>query len=224
MRKFVHRQQTMPELILDEVDAHIHLPAIRTLVDLAQEHLLRLILIGRWRLCRACLHTDNDNILRLQGMHIEPLGMDDAEDMIARPIADLGMDLGAVGRELRQAVNERGRVVQSACITGLIDDLSSPIARVAALLVILRAERGLRIDPLWLQACLRELQLPVQVQKAWEICNELVIHHLLGCPENDDYRVGRWDFVADGQRRRDFFEVMFAEQLEKARAGGAGVN
>jgi hypothetical protein len=257
MRKFVSRQQTMPELILDEVDAHVHLPAIRALVDLSRENVLRLILIGRWRLCRICLHSHDDNILRLQGMRMEPLGVEEAEELIARPLADLGIDLSGVRHELRNAVNQcgrvpghvhefgqylvesvqarggteaspedlrqaLGRVVQSARVQGLIHDLSSPIARIAALLVILRAKRGIRIDPLWLQARLRELQIVVEVDAAWEICDELVIHHLLGCPEDDDYRVGRWDFVAEGQRRRGYFEAMFAEHLKKARTGGAG--
>lgn len=115
-------------------------------------------------------------------------------------------------------LNKAGaRVLQVSRVCGLINDLSSPLSRVAALLVILSAGKQGAIDPLWLRDAFESRGLHVGLRRVSELCDELVLHHLLSW-SGITYKVARWDFAAEGQRQHRFFEEMLAEELQIAGA------
>jgi hypothetical protein len=104
------------------------------------------------------------------------------------------------------------RVITSSRLIGLLNDLSSPAARVAALIMALHGNSGTEIDPLWLQEKFAKCGARVRINHCMEICDELVIHHLLAYSEGR-YRICRWDFIAEGQIERKRFEVLLDEEI-----------
>lgn len=107
------------EIVLDETDRHLHLPAMRTLIHLAAKRMCRLILIGRWRLMKYTVHASDDNFNRLELAVVPPMSLDESLDLIERPMRDLGFDVEPYRHDLRHAVNRVGRV------PGLIQELGA---------------------------------------------------------------------------------------------------
>lgn len=231
------------EIILDETDGHLGLETLRVLIHLAVRGLCRLILIGRWRLMKTAMHTQDDNFNRLEPLVLPPLKIADAVVILEKPLNDLGYDLLGIRRELRSAVNRLGRVpgliqelgaflveegretitvetlkralnrvITTSRLLGLLKDLSSLQAQVAALLLALEFDQRPEVDPLFLLEQFRKKGIRVKVEDCMEICDELVIHHLLGL-EDGVYRMACWDLIADGQNQRRLFEAMLAEKL-----------
>ena len=73
------------------------------------------------------------------------------------------------------------------------------------------------VDGLMLQELFKRKNIFVPVEDCMEICDELVIHHLLGGGSDGTYRMARWDIVAEGQNQRRVFSAMMEEKLHLAR-------
>jgi len=237
------------EIVLDETDRHLDLESMRVLIHLAVRGLCRLILVGRWRLMKMAMHTQDDNFNRLEPAVLTPLSVDEAMEIVERPLADLGFERSFTRHELRSAINRLGRVpglvqelgaflveesrgtlepeslkralnrvITSSRLLGLLKDLSSPVAQSAALLLALEGKQqgGAQVDPLSIQGQFLQRDIVVPVEDCMEICDELVIHHLLGYSEGD-YRMARWDIVAEGQGQRRLFMAMLEEKLAVVR-------
>jgi hypothetical protein len=231
------------EIVLDEVDKHVNLPLLRTLIHLAIGNVCRLILIGRWRLMKAAVHSREDNFSRLETIVLEPLSADEAWEILDRPLADLGLHTGPCRRELRHAIARLGRVpgiiqefgsflvqeargeitsevvkralnrvVTTSRLIGLLNDLSCPLARAAALLLALYGPASGVVEPLSLQEDFGQRGIHARTQDFMELCDELVIHHLLGY-DDGIYRMARWDIVAEGQLERTRFKAILEEEL-----------
>ncbi len=231
------------EIVLDEVDKHVNLPFLRTLIHLAVGNACRLILIGRWRLMKAAVHSLDDNYSRLETIVLEPLNLDDASDIVERPLADLGLNVEPCRRELRHAINRLGRVpgviqefgnflvqeaqsnltpetikralnrvVTTSRLLGLLNDLSGPLARAVALVVALQGPASGVVEPLSLKEEFGRRGIHGRTQQFMEICDELVIHHLLGY-DGGIYRMARWDIVAEGHVERARFSAILTEEL-----------
>ncbi|MCX6854602.1 MAG: ATP-binding protein [Verrucomicrobia bacterium] len=104
------------------------------------------------------------------------------------------------------------RVITSSRLVGLLDDLSSSSARAAALIMAMYAPAGGETDPLWLREEFSKFGILMRARDCMEVCDELVIHHLLGY-QNGVYRIVRWDFVAEGQVERRRFLACLDDEL-----------
>lgn len=107
------------------------------------------------------------------------------------------------------------RIITSSRLSGLLDDLSSPAARAAALLLIFSPSQVSEANPLWLREQFTKRGLTLRIRDCMEILNELVIHHLLTY-ENKTHHICRWDVVAESETDRKVFEEMLEEELELA--------
>lgn len=114
---------------------------------------------------------------------------------------------------LRRALN---RIISTSRLIGLLNDLSSAKSRAGALMLALQAEKGGVAEPLWLRDRFKEQGVAVGIAECMEICDELVIHHLLGY-DNGIYRMARWDIVAESRQQRLRFEAMLEEMLDASK-------
>lgn len=235
------------EIVLDETDKHLDLPTMGVLIHLAVNGLYRIILVGRWGLMKHAVHSKDDNFIRLEAAPMPPLSIDEAMEIIERPLVDMGFDFSSCRHDFRNAIHRLGRVpglvqelgaffveeagraspsdalrkalnriISATRIIGLLNDLSCVEARAAALLFAHSAEKGGEAEPLWLKAQFKKHGIGVGVARCIEICDELVIHHLLGY-ESGVYRMARWDIVAESHQQRSRFDALLEEELEGAR-------
>jgi hypothetical protein len=244
--KFNSRQGGIPQFALDECDRHLELPTMRILLQQSVKGNCRLILVGRWKLMKYAVHTVDDNFNRLEPIVLPPLSIDEAVEIVEKPLGDMDFELSGIRHDLRHAVNRLGRVpglvqelgamlvqeVEKAPLSdalrralarvitvsrliGLLNDLSSPESRAAALLLALHGEKHSIVEPLWIREQLKARGTFIKTAKCMEICDELVIHHLL-ISEGDIYRMARWDIIAEGQQQRPRFTAMFEEALAES--------
>lgn len=235
------------ELIIDEVDEHIHLSAMKALVDLARRGFLRLILAGRWNLCREVRHGTDGTFDRMQTIMLESLSPAEADDLLLQPLRDMRIDIKTAEPALKAAMRDlafvpsslhefghnlvdivrrgdriitadlvnvvTGQIAKARRINGVLNDLSSDTARVAALLLLLNPVEEL--DPSRMKGILETKGVLINVSKAAEICDELVILHALVSPEPDLYRPGSWRGARLNQAQRNTCEERLRELLPK---------
>lgn len=237
------------EIVLDETDRHLVLPSMRVLIHQGIKKMCRIVLVGRWQLMKFAIHTVDDNFNRLEPVVMPPLTFGEAQDLIERPLRDLGFNIQECRQEFRLAVNRLGRVpgliqelgaftvaeaersslpeaihlalgkiISVSRLIGLLNDLSSIQARIAALLLLLYGKKDEFAEPLWLRDQFRHQGIRVGIAQCIELCDELVIHHLLGY-ENGTYKLALWDIVTETQQQRDRLVAMLEEDLDIARSG-----
>jgi len=112
------------ELLLDETDEVCTSDAFRYLGQAAKEGHVRLILAGKKRLYDYATRPDSTLAGRLKPLRLEPLSVYDAQELVRRPLSDLGITLGNQGVEvLAWVLHQSGRLphlIQYYC-QGLVE-------------------------------------------------------------------------------------------------------
>ena len=232
------------DIILDESDKHLRLETMQTLLRLAEKDYCRIILVGRWRLMKLAIHTEEDGFSRLEEALLDPLSNEDGLSLVEQPLVDMNLHVSQQKHELRSAINRLGgvpgllqefgsflvqecrgqidsrvikkaidRVVNTSRMNGLLKDLSSPLARAAALALTLETHDSPDVEPIWFKDWLAQKDLDVSIMDCIEVFDELVIHHLV-LRVSGDYRLSRWDLIAGKSRQELRYKIYLDEQLK----------
>lgn len=234
------------DIVLDEVDEHVHLAAMAMLVNSARHGYCRLILVGRWNLNKFVVFPRDNSFIRMETLRLEQLGENEALQLLTRPLRDLGLNWWSCEVQLENVVQRVGNVpgfiqefgsylieevegksviepeavqkafkgvINTSRLLGLLEDLAGSPPRIAALSLALNPPKKGDVTETYIKQVLAEYGVSSRISQCQQICDELVIHHLLAY-DHGAYKMLRWDFVKDGRRERAFFEEYLAEEIK----------